>query len=99
MTEKTVSQLRTELKALDSLQRSRGWAVVRETMDAEIRQAARHLASKPNATNEELRWRAGTIYAAEKLLDLPDQLIARLETALMLAVVDDEQTARRDNET
>jgi hypothetical protein len=86
--------LRSQIKALDELQKSRGWQTVQRIMEQEVVAAAMMIADDPNMTAKEIDFRRGAIWAARQLLNLPDRLKARLETDLALSHEDDSQDAR-----
>jgi len=73
------------LKALEVLAKSRGWAVLRERMERELREAGRQLVSSPSMGIDEIHFRRGAMWAAEQLLNLPDRLIPLLTAEVMIA--------------
>lgn len=68
-----------EITALRALLASDGWAIVRTAMDREIRFVTSQLAGPDPITEAELHWRRGSLFAAERLLQLPERLIALFE--------------------
>jgi hypothetical protein len=86
--------IRSQIKALDELQKSRGWQTVQRIMEQEVVTAAMLIADDPNMTAKEIDFRRGAIWAARQLLNLPDRLKARLETDLALSHEDDSQDTR-----
>ncbi len=73
-----------DLDELKKLQESRGWAVLHETMTAEIVQAALAIANNPAMTEKEIDFRRGAIWAANQLLHLPQRISDHLTTDLQI---------------
>lgn len=69
-----------KLKAVDSLSSSKGWAVMKEVMEAEVLQAAMAIAETPNMPLDEINFRRGAIWAANRMLELPSRLRMKLES-------------------
>ncbi|GAA4652541.1 hypothetical protein GCM10023116_48250 [Kistimonas scapharcae] len=82
---------RDALKALDDLKASPGWEYLTQVMQDEIVQTAFAIAEDPVMTERELDFRRGAMFAAKKLLHLPDQLILRLSSDSIL------DNARKDD--
>ena len=72
------------LKAIESLERSKGWVYVKEVMAQEIMSAAHQIAEHRKMEIEEINFRRGAIWAAQRLLDLPDRLKLRRENEVAL---------------
>jgi hypothetical protein len=68
-----------QLKALDDLEASKGWTILRSTMEREVVQAAMAIAQSPQMPLDEINFRRGAIWAAQQLLDLPTRLRLRLQ--------------------
>lgn len=81
MTDKDAQKLYKELAAFS---KSRAWAYMREIMEKEIVIAAKGMGSNPTMTIEEIHFRRGSIWTAEQLLEMPEKLLSRLETDLVL---------------
>jgi hypothetical protein len=77
--------IRQRVKGLKALTESRSWAMLRETMEAEVVAAAMAIADNPRMTLDEINFRRGSIWAAKQLLSLPQTLLARAEGDLALA--------------
>lgn len=75
---------KADLKALQELTKTRGWAVVREVMEREIVSAAMAIADNPNMTLDEINFRRGSIWAGKQLIDVPDRLMRVLEADVRL---------------
>jgi len=75
---------RSDLKAIDSLEKSKGWAYVKNVMDQEIVSAANQIAEHRKMEIDEINFRRGAIWAAQRLLNLPDRLRLRLENEVAL---------------
>lgn len=80
---------KSDLKAIEALEATRGWKVVREIMEQEIVQSAMAIADNPRMTLDEINFRRGSIFAAKALLEMPQRLRVRLENELALAPKDD----------
>jgi hypothetical protein len=68
-----------QLKSLDDLEASKGWTILRSTMEREVVQAAMAIAQSPTMSLDEINFRRGAIWAAQQLLELPSRLRLRLE--------------------
>jgi hypothetical protein len=79
-----MSTAQTQLNSIDQLTKSKGWAVVEEVMKEEIVSSAMSIADNPNMTLDEINFRRGSIWAAKRLLELPDRLKSKLTTDLAL---------------
>jgi len=75
---------KADLKAVQELTTSRGWAVVREIMEREVVTAAMAIADNPNMTLDEINFRRGSIWAAKQLVEVPERLIRILEADVAL---------------
>lgn len=80
---------KAKLNALDALTKSKGWVLLRETMERELLAAAMAIAKNPEMTEKEVDFRRGSIWAAERLLHLPETLRRSVETELLLESGDD----------
>ena len=70
---------------LSEFQKSDAWTVLEQEMKEAILQAALQLTDQGgNMTNEEIHFRRGAMWAAQKFLDLPSVLVSRLENELLL---------------
>ena len=65
---------KSDLKAIEALEATRGWKVVREIMEKEIVQSAMSIADNPRMTLDEINFRRGSIFAAKALLEMPQRL-------------------------
>jgi len=79
-----MSTAQTQLNSIDQLTKSKGWAVVEEVMKEEIVSSAMSIADNPNMTLDEINFRRGSIWAARRLLELPERLSAKLESDIAL---------------
>lgn len=73
-----LARLRADIDALNELQKSRGWRVLLDHADDEIKMAFRHFVSNPVAADQHLHFQRGAIFAAFQMQDMPTQLSARL---------------------
>lgn len=75
----------TDLKALEDLRASRGWAIMRARMEAEILQAARNLGNQIVVPPQAVDFQRGAIWAAGQLIEMPNRVIQEIQTELTLA--------------
>lgn len=75
---------KADLKALQDLVATRGWAIVRDVMEREIVTAAMAIAENPNMTLDEINFRRGAIWAGKQLTDVPTRLMRILEADVRL---------------
>lgn len=73
---------KSDIKALDNLAGSRGWALIRERMEAEAVQAALMLGDQRDMTEQQIHFQRGAIWAARQLIDVPAKLKALLQSQL-----------------
>lgn len=73
-----------QLKALAELEASKGWTILRSTMEREVVQAAMAIAQTPQMPLDEINFRRGAIWAAQQLLELPQRLKLRAEAEVSL---------------
>lgn len=73
-----------DIAALEALLASEGWRIVTRTMREEIERLTVTLASSPVMSEAELHYHRGKIYAAVRLLDVPQALIRLAQTQIML---------------
>lgn len=71
---------KTAVAALESLHKSKGWAILRERMDEELMIALRSLASPAPMAAEDVHFRRGALFAALALVSMPDKLINQLKS-------------------
>lgn len=76
--------LKADIKALEELQESRGWAILRQKMQDSILQAALALAESPVMSEKEIDFRRGCMFAGKALMDLPEDTIQRLINELAI---------------
>ena len=73
---------KTDLKALDTLLASRGWAIIKERMDREVIEAALAIGKTVSMSMDEVHFRRGSIWAAQQLLVLPERLKAIIQSEM-----------------
>ena len=83
----------TKLKAVETVFKSRGWAVIHEIMEDDIVAAAMVIADNPQMSIDEINYRRGAIWAAKRLLSLPERLKQHLMADIALAHKDDNQSS------
>lgn len=81
--------VKADLKAIEDLQKSKGWEILSRIMKDEMVAAAMAIAENPMMTLDEINFRRGTIFAAKQLVDLPSKIKLRLENELALSPKDD----------
>jgi hypothetical protein len=77
-----------KLRAIETLSKSKGWIVLKEVMEAELVQAAMAIAHTPSMPVDEINFRRGSIWAAERMIDLPSRLRMKLESEAALSDLD-----------
>jgi hypothetical protein len=75
---------KTQLDSINQLTKSKGWQVIDDVMKEEIVSSAMAIADNPNMTLDEINFRRGSIWAAKRLLELPERLSAKLESDIAL---------------
>lgn len=73
-----------KLRRLKELENSAGWNVLLEIMKDEIVVSAMQIAETPNMELDEINYRRGSIYAAKRLLELPQRLAVKLENEIAM---------------
>lgn len=74
-----------DLRALETLLASRGWALLREIMEKEVLAASRAIAGSASMPIDEIHFRRGAIWAGTQLLEMPQRVRMRLEADVALA--------------
>tara|TARA_X000001036_G_C20145653_1_gene589178 strand:- start:151 stop:411 length:261 start_codon:yes stop_codon:yes gene_type:complete len=75
---------RGSLNAIEALEKSKGWTVMRKVMEEEIVSSAMAIAESPTMSLDEINFRRGSIFAAKALLDLPARLKSKLSAEIAL---------------
>lgn len=81
---KTDNQLDQDLKALGDMIASRGWHVLMEFLEGDLIASCVGMGSGPTISNDELRFRAGAIYAANNLIKAPTKIVEMLRAELAI---------------
>lgn len=76
---------KADLKAIQELTKSRGWAIIRDVMEREVVAAAMAIAENPNMTLDEINFRRGSIWAGKQLVDIPSRLTRVFEADIALS--------------
>lgn len=76
--------LQDDLRALQELRASRGWALLHEALQAEMMNLAHTMATDVGMPTRDIDYFRGVMSAAPRLLSAPDKYIARLEADIML---------------
>lgn len=71
--------------ALDSLEKSEGWALVKKQMEDELDTVIRQLSSTPTLADADLHWRRGVVFAATQFLALPERLKNKIKNDVIIA--------------
>lgn len=71
-------------REIEALIKSKGWFLLEQRMREEVALATNQLASLPSLPADELHWRRGAVWAANKLLQAPHLLKQQIETELAL---------------
>lgn len=78
------TQLAHDVKAVRDLIESRGWAILKEIQEREILEVAKQMGT-PGMTPDQMHYRSGVLWSAQKLLQLPESVLMRLEGDLAMA--------------
>lgn len=81
---KTDALIETELKALEDLLASRGWGVLMEFLEGDLIASCVAVGDNPRITNDELRFRAGAIYAANNMVKAPRIIVEQYKAELVI---------------
>lgn len=66
--------LERDLEELDKLLASRGWQIIKQTLENDILGAAIGMASSARMSNDEMHFRRGSIYATNNFKNLAENL-------------------------
>lgn len=72
-------------KAVSEMTQSKGWAYLRDIMRQEITEAAFAMANAAAMTESEMHFRRGAMWAAVRLVELPDRLLLKLQNEVALS--------------
>lgn len=72
-------------KAVTQLVQSKGWEYLHDVMRREITEAALALANAAPMTESEMHFRRGAMWAAVRLIELPDRLLLKLQNEVALS--------------
>jgi len=81
---------RQGLKLVKELKESDGWKYLETVMQTEIIQASCAISDGMQMSLEEIHYRRGAIWAARKLVELPDALQHKLEDEVRMEALQDE---------
>ncbi len=85
---------KTHLKLISDLENSEAWELLRKVMQDEILQAAMQMGEDASMTFDEVNFRRGAIWAANRMLEMPNRLKAKLEAEIALSSGDDSKTTK-----
>ena len=89
-----MSNARQTYRAIETLSKSRGWAILREAMERDILAAAKGLGSRAEMPEAEMHFRRGAIFAADQLLRLPQNILAQLEADVRIEESRDDRSPK-----
>ena len=72
-------------KAITQLTQSKGWEYLHDVMRREITEAALAMANAAAMTESEMHFRRGAMWAAVRLVELPDRLLLKLQNEVALS--------------
>ena len=93
--ERSGQELAADVKALNDLMASRGWALICEVIDASLVRAAMEMASDPRLEVSEYHYRRGAMFATAGLRDIPQKLKAPIENEMFMKLAADQEKAAR----
>lgn len=76
--------LREHIKVIEELRQHPGWTYMRSIMEHEMKQGVSALCSSANMPETEMHFRRGALWAAEKMINLPENLELRLRNDLLI---------------
>lgn len=82
-----------QLKAIEDIQKSKGWDLLSSIMKEEALLAAMAIAENPKMSLDEINFRRGAIWAAKQLIELPSRVTLKLQNELALSRKDDNTNA------
>ena len=83
-----------ELKLISDLEKSDAWQYLTKIMQDEIVQAAMQMGEDASMTFDEVNFRRGAIWAANRMLEMPTRIKAKLEAEIALSSGDDKKTPK-----
>jgi hypothetical protein len=78
-TTRPYAHITRDIKEVQTLLASRGWAAIRETLQSDVDAALAALASSRPMTPDEVHYRRGALAAALNMARLPEAVLQRLE--------------------
>jgi len=78
------------MKLVKELRESDGWKYLEEVMRDEILAASYAISDGNNMPVDEIHYRRGAIWAARKLVEMPNALEVKLEDAVRMEALEDE---------
>lgn len=96
--QKTKEQLEQDLKAIDEMRNSRGWAIINDAMKDDIFKAACYISDNGNLPIEEIHFRRGALWAARILLDVPDKIYQMTLNDAMMLMASEETKSKSPKE-
>jgi len=72
------------LAAINALEKSKGWDYVTQVMREEILLSAQRIGENRKMEMDEIHFQRGAIWAAQRLLQIPERLRLRLENEVAL---------------
>ncbi len=85
---------KSELKLILDLEKSDAWQYLTKIMQDEIVQAAMQMGEDASMTFDEVNFRRGAIWAANRMLEMPNRIKAKLEAEIALSSGDDKKTPK-----
>lgn len=83
-----------ELKLILDLEKSDAWQYLTKIMQDEIVKAAMQMGEDASMTFDEVNFRRGAIWAANRMLEMPNRIKAKLEAEIALSSGDDKKTPK-----
>ncbi len=80
-----------DLKEIEKLKASRGWAIIQQVLQDEILAAARDIANASRMPIDEIHFRRGAIWAGSQLLDVPTKVALKLRASVALSKKPDDR--------
>lgn len=87
-------QISADIRAMEALSASRGWQIIKESLEKDILAAAMSFADHALMSEKEIDFRRGAIFAARSLLTVDAAILARLQGEQLMASAQADATNR-----
>lgn len=81
--------------AITALNKSKGWAIIREQIDKELNVFLNQMSTPPAMTESQLHWMRGVLFASRRFLSIPDALLQQIENDIRLTAPPTQKAATK----